>query len=74
MTWSDSFRGHLERTHCSQQEAAEQLATFPSAVSYWVRGSKPRLAMRKKIEKWSKGAVPAEPKTTKKAKKTGTDG
>jgi hypothetical protein len=45
----------------SQQGVAQEFHISPSRVHYWMNGSVPRdLLMRKKIQKWSKGMVPAE--------------
>lgn len=61
MSWSESFRAYIDRRFgdSAQQKAAEALQVSPSAVSYWVRGSKPRKHKRVEIELWSGGAVPA---------------
>lgn len=43
-----------------KSEVAAELHVSPSVLYYWLkRAQKPREAMRIKIEKWSKGAVPA---------------
>jgi len=66
VTWSESFAGYLDKLGLNQQSAFVALtkARVPatqSQVSYWRRGSAyPREATRKKIERWSKGAVSAD--------------
>lgn len=65
-TWSDAFAKHIESLGLTQQQAFISLnrAHVPatqSQVSYWCRGAAyPREETRKKIERWSKGAVPAD--------------
>lgn len=62
MTWSDRFREYIEQRYGerAQTRVAEALGVAKSAVSYWCRASTPRREMQKRIEKWSKGLVPAE--------------
>jgi len=62
-SWSEQFRRHIEARGLTQQEATFELRRVrvratQSQVHYWLHGSKPRdEAMRKRIERWSKGAV-----------------
>jgi hypothetical protein len=63
-TWTDAFRAHLQKLGLSQQEAVfalrkASIRVTPSQVSYWYRGALPREETRKRIERWSKGEVPA---------------
>jgi hypothetical protein len=57
--WSRAFGAYLTRSGRTQLEASVALGIAPSAVHYWVRGSIPRPLMRRRIERWSNGAVPA---------------
>jgi len=61
MTWSEAFKGYIERRFGdgAQQKAAFALKVSPSKVSYWCRGSMPRERTRKRIDRWSKGEVAA---------------
>lgn len=81
MTWSQTFAQYIEKRfgEGAQLKTAHALKIAPSSVSYWCRGSVPREKMRERIEKWSDGAVPAEPKPAKgrpshPPRRTGTDG
>lgn len=60
--WSDAFRGYIERRFGkhAQKSAADALGVVPSAVNYWCKGSRPREETRERIQRWSKGAVPAD--------------
>jgi hypothetical protein len=58
--WSASLRAYLRDRSLRPVDVARQLRVVPSRVHYWLLGSTPRLNMRKRIEKWSRGAVPAE--------------
>lgn len=62
MTWSDAFKGYIERRFGdgAQQKAAFALKVSPSKVSYWCRGSVPREKTRRRIDRWSKGEVSAD--------------
>lgn len=73
MTWSESFRAYIARRFGDgcQQKAAVALKVPKSAVYYWLHGSTPRESTRLRIERWSKGEVPA---TAPKATSTGTHG
>ncbi len=59
--WSETFAAYIARRfgEGAQQKAAFALKVGPSAISYWCRGSTPREKMRRRIERWSKGEVPA---------------
>jgi transcriptional regulator with XRE-family HTH domain len=59
-TWSDVFRRYLKKNDIRQLDVAFALRVGPSQVSYWCRGSVPREDTRRTIERWSKGAVPAD--------------
>ncbi len=63
MSWSDLFRSYIEQKYgdYAQTRAAEDLGVSKSAVSYWCRASRPREEMRKRIQRWSRGLVPADP-------------
>jgi transposase len=58
-TWSTVFAAHLASAGVSRFEVAVRFKVSPSTVHYWVHGSKPRESMRLRIQRWSKGAVPA---------------
>lgn len=65
MTWSQAFSRYLRARKISQFDAVQELRAAgsrvtQSQVSYWCRGSRPRLAVRKAIETWSQGLVSAE--------------
>lgn len=62
MNWSEIFRTYIEQRFgdSAQQKAADSLQVSPSAVSYWVRGSRPRETTRHRIAEWSSGLVPAD--------------
>lgn len=64
-TWSEAFTAHLKALGLSQQDAAftlrrARMRVTQSQISYWCRGSRPRVEMRERLERWSKGAVPAD--------------
>jgi hypothetical protein len=62
MTWSDRFREYIERRFGmgAQQKASFSLKVAPSKVHYWCHGATARVAMRKRVARWSGGEVPAE--------------
>jgi hypothetical protein len=73
-TWSDTFRAYIERRFDgdrAQQKAADALVVSPSAVSYWCRGSVPRVSTQERIAEWSGGEVPVAERTKKGAAESG---
>lgn len=60
MTWSERFVSYLRERDISDLEASHELRVGPSQIHYWRHGATAREKTRKRIERWSKGAVPAE--------------
>lgn len=63
LTWSEAFRRHIcsRWPEHSQKEASFSLRVTPSTIHYWCRGARPRdEKLRRRIERWSKGAIGAE--------------
>lgn len=65
MTWSEAFTRHLDKLGLSQQDALfslrrSRIKATVSQICYWRRGTCPRAATRRKIERWSGGSVPAD--------------
>lgn len=50
----------LERNKVPQVDAARLLKVAPSLIHYWTHGSAPRPGYRRRIEKWTRGEVPAD--------------
>lgn len=75
MTWNEAFRRYIDKRFGddAQKKAALSLKLPPSTISYWVNGTLPREPMRKRVERWSEGDVPAELHVAR-SRKTGTDG
>lgn len=59
MTWNEAFCAHLERHGLKPQQFALKHRFSPSKVHYWTKGSIPRAKMRERIERITKGDVPA---------------
>ncbi len=68
MTWSEAFGAYLKRHGIKASEAAELLKVSPATIHNWTvqhtepRGEKGR-AIRRQVEIWSRGEVPAAPWT-----------
>ena len=62
MTWSETFNAYIHKRFGEkpQEKAARSLRVAASSVSYWCRGALAREKMRKRIQGWSRGAVPAD--------------
>jgi hypothetical protein len=63
-TWSEAFTAYLRKLGLSQSDAhlamrRARIRVSPSQVSYYCRGARPREALRQKIQRWSRGDVPA---------------
>lgn len=61
MTWSERFDRHLKKNAIKSQDVAFDLRVAPSLVRSWRLGATPRPKTQRRIERWSGGAVPAEP-------------
>jgi hypothetical protein len=57
-SWSDAFRSYLLASGVNRRQAAIALKVPPSSVTQWCQGAVPREETRRRIAKWSKGAVP----------------
>ena len=80
MTWSEAFAAYLKRHKIKASEAAKLLGVSPATIHNWtVQLKEPRggsaLEIRRKVEVWSRGEVPAAPWTAPPAKapESGTD-
>jgi hypothetical protein len=77
MTWSEAFAAYLKRHKIKAYDAAAVLGVAPSTVHYWTKSSEPRgekgLALKRRIEIWSKGEVKAAPWTEPPEAESGTD-
>lgn len=63
-----ALRGFIEQRKGSltQAEAARQLGISPVALTYYLQGvSRPKSALRERIERWSGGAIPTSMWLTK---------
>jgi DNA-binding transcriptional regulator YdaS (Cro superfamily) len=61
MTAAQTLDAFVSKKYPSRFEAAVALGVSPSSLHYWLRGaSKPRVKMREKIERWTRGAVRAD--------------
>ena len=59
MTGPALLREYLDANDIGRPEAATELGVAASTLHYWLNGSKPRTAKkRKRIAAWSKGQVP----------------
>jgi hypothetical protein len=71
MTWSQAFCAYLERHKIKAADAALVLGVRQSTVHYWTRGSEPRgekgLALKRRVEVWTRGEVKAAPWTVPEA-------
>lgn len=63
MTWSEAFVAYLKRHGIKASEAAIVLGVAVATVHYWTRGSEPRLALKRRVEVWTRGEVKAAPWT-----------
>ena len=66
MTWSEAFAAYLKRHNIKASTAAELLRVSPGTIHNWVvKHTEPRgkraLEIRRAVEIWSCGEVPASP-------------
>lgn len=74
-TWNALFRAHCERLGLNQLAVSHALKVAPSRVHGWWHGAYPREKMRKRMDRWSGGAIPADaPAESDVLPRTGTDG
>jgi DNA invertase Pin-like site-specific DNA recombinase len=57
MTGSELFAQYIEAKCGTRLAAAYELGVSVSTVHYWLTSSSPRVSHRKKIAKWSRGAI-----------------
>lgn len=57
---SELLRAYLGSSKKNRVEFAVALGVSPSTVHYWLHGSVPREATRKRIARATRGAVPAD--------------
>lgn len=51
----------IEKNKLLDKDAARMLKVAPSLICYWTQGKfAPRAGYRRRIEKWTRGEVPAE--------------
>jgi hypothetical protein len=68
MSWSELFDAYLVANKISGLKAALDLKVSPSFVHYWRKGTTPRNEKKlARIERWSKGNVPASAARPRKA-------
>lgn len=58
--WTRHLKRYVKAQNLTALEVSWQLHVSSSVVHYWLHGATPRFEMRKKIETWSKGQIPAE--------------
>lgn len=80
-TWTDAFLAYVGRKKLTQLAIALEFECAPSKVNGWFHGAMPRAGMRKRIQRWSGGAIPADlpagrvrANAAGSTRRTGTDG